>query len=455
VSGTEDFWDDVLGYLGEGKLVPFVGPDLLTLPTAGGPKTLWNLMAERMAQRLRLAGQWTGRSPLNDVVHAFLASHDRTEVDRLYRQANELLHEIAPQPSESLRQLAAIRDIGLFVSTTFDSLLAQALNAVRFGGEPLTRELWFAPSQSTAEQQANTRPPASDETVVFKLFGRVSSIPQYVLHEEDLLEWLHALLSETARLPEWLASLLKNQPLLFIGCRVSDWVGRFVVRMASSTRLSLAPKQLFIVGAAGVGEASLTDFLQTYCGTTRVEVIPSNPAEFVAELHRRWTLRKPERLQPAPPPTPRGSIFISYAREDVEAARRLRDAIERLGGDAWLDESRLLPGDAWEEEILRAIRRKVRLMIAVVSQNTELREEGYVFREWRQGIERAQGILKRRFVVPAVVDVAYGGHPEQYRRVPEGFSDLHYGHAPAGEPDQQLTHMLQEEIRAMWREGSR
>ena len=64
-------------------------------------------------------------------------------------------------------------------------------------------------------------------------------------------------------------------------------------------------------------------------------------------------------------------VYISFMREDVDAARRLRDAIEGLGAHVWLDEERLRPGDAWVSENLTAIRRTVRLFIPIISANTE------------------------------------------------------------------------------------
>jgi hypothetical protein len=318
----------------------------------------------------------------------------------------------------------------------------------------VTRELWFAPNQSTADQQRNARPPVGDERVVFKLFGQASSTPQYALHEEDVLEWVHALLSETARLPEWLAYQLKEQPLLFLGCDIPDWLGRSLVRMASSTRLSLASKQFFIVGSRLAAEPSLGEFFSTYCGATRVQIVDAEPAAFVTELHRRWHERNPRAAEaPAVPEAAeaRGSIFLSYVREDVAAARRLCDAIAGLGGDVWLDERRLQPGDRWEQEILASIRRDVRLFVPLISRNTERREEGYVFKEWDEAVHRARGIPRRRFIVPVVIDDAYGGNATAYQQVPEAFRAHHFGWAPDGQPDPALLDALTAEIRAMRR----
>jgi len=450
VAGSEDFWEDILGHLRQRVLIPIVGPDLLVLKDAPG-RTLSRVLGEKLAARYQLGDALAGQG-LGEAVRAVLATKRDTE--RLYRVVNDLLAALDPVAGESLEKLAAITDLRLFVSTTFDGLLARTLDAVRFGGERRTRELWFSPSQSTAEQQRNAIAPSGDDAVVFKLFGQASSMPQYALHDEDILEWLHALVAETARLPEWLNHQLKENPLLFLGCQIPDWIGRFLMRLGSPTRLSLAQKQFFIVGSGISAQLQLTDFLRTYCGTTRVQVLDADPGEVVAELHRRWVQHAPRPAPGAPgaePPSVGGSIFISYAREDVEAARRLHAALASLGGDVWLDERRLEPGERWQDEILAGIRRQVRMFLPLISRHTESRQEGYVFDEWQEAIKRARRFLNRRFIVPIVVDTDYEGNPGRYRQVPEEFRELHFGRAPGGEPAPDLVAALTQEIRAMRR----
>jgi hypothetical protein len=197
VSASEDFWDDILGHLKERVLLPVIGPELVTVQDGDRRVTLSRLLGERIAARYQLKVDWGPESGLDEAVGAYLAG--RGEAQRLYRVVNDLLSDLNPEPAEALRQLAGIGDFRVFISTTFDSLLARALNGVRFGAEARTRELWFSPNQSTGEQQENARAPREDDTVVFKVFGKASSTPQYALHDEDILEWLHTLLTETAR----------------------------------------------------------------------------------------------------------------------------------------------------------------------------------------------------------------------------------------------------------------
>ena len=74
---------------------------------------------------------------LNDVVCCYLGQRGRRE--EAYTRLRSIMREVQFAPPPALRQLAQITDFDLFVSTTFDPLLEQAINLERFGGEPLDR----------------------------------------------------------------------------------------------------------------------------------------------------------------------------------------------------------------------------------------------------------------------------------------------------------------------------
>lgn len=163
---SEDFWDDLLGHLKEGLLLPIVGPEMLTVQSADGtPGPLMKEVAARLDARYSL-GTGAG-AEFDAVVRAFMQQRGAQESERLYRVVNDILDQIDAPPGEALRALASVRDLRLFVSTSFDSMLARALDAERFGGARQTRELWFART-SPLEQQANAPAPAAGETVVFQ-----------------------------------------------------------------------------------------------------------------------------------------------------------------------------------------------------------------------------------------------------------------------------------------------
>lgn len=451
----DDFWDDLFSHIRERQLVPVVGPDLNVVDLGGRQQTLSTAIGERLIEKHELTVP-PGETSMSDAVAAFLRVRGQYEADRLYRDINNIIARLDPEPGDALRNLAAIEDLRLFFATTPDRLLAKAVNEVRFGGRPVTREIAFSPAQSTSEQSQNSQAAAPSETVVVNLFGRSAATPQFAIHDEDRLEWMHALLSDTASLPGWLNHQLKDCALLFIGCEIPDWVGRFLLRMSTNRRLSVEQKQFFFAGCTSQYEPSLSNFFKTYCRKSQVQQKNVAPTEFVAELKARWDAERPARPDtPTPGQAPLGGaspeIFISYMREDAAAARRLRGAIERLGGEVWLDERTLLAGDDWNAEILSAIRRTVGLFVPVISANTERVDEGYVFREWYEAVERSRSIQGRPFIVPVIVDEDYSGDPVDYRRMRTNFGHLQPGRAPGGEPDGDLLGALTLAIRAMRR----
>ena len=358
----DDFWDDLLGHIRDQALVPVVGPDVNVVEA--GNQTLTTLIGQRLVERYHLTVS-PATVTMGQAVAAFLRERGRDDVGELYRRIKDIIEELDLAPGDALRNLAEITDLNLFVNTTPDRLLAKALNEARFQGKPETRELTFSPSQFMSEQSRNAQADEAADTVVLRLFGQAASTPQDAIHKEDRLEWLHAFLSEGAGLPKWLTYRLKHQPMLFVGCEIPDWMGRFLLRMSSSMRLSQEGKQFFIVGSSTAHEPSLSNFLATYCGKAQVQQREMAPTDFVAESLARWERRKRRAARrdgqndvPGRTDPDAATILISYMREDPAAARRPEQAIAGLGGDVWLDGQRIRPGDAWERETLNAIRQR-------------------------------------------------------------------------------------------------
>jgi len=463
---VEDFaWDDLLDFIKDGKVVPVLGSELTQADYAGRQVTLQRLLAERLAENEKLEVAWRPHSELNDAVCAYLEK-PRTRPADLYPRIARTLRELAPPfpiPG-ALTKLAAISMLDLFVSVTFDSLMARALDQVRYAGSPVTKEIALSLNQSTAAAQAEATGARSvGAPIVFNLFGRASTAADYAIHDEDALEFIHRLASGDVAPPEWLLSEFRSRHLLVLGVHLPDWLGRFVLRAATRDRLMLAQRNYFIARENAPDGAALAEFLVRFGRETRINVYPGSAATFVDELHRRWLERVPA-VQEGPAAAnaaieaARGSIFISYGRENLPAVETLHRVILSLGGDAWFDRDELAAGDNWERKILPQIQREVRLFVPVISARTASRNEGYVFREWREAIERAKKIVGRDFIVPVVVDPEFTGDLDRYQGLLDVFPslrDLHFGWAPNGEPDDSLRQAFVTRIREMRRKETR
>jgi hypothetical protein len=90
---------------------------------------------------------------------------------------------------EPLLKLADIRRLRFFVSTTFDSCLVRALNAVRFGGASGTAVLSFSPDREPHDVDVPQTVLKSGGPVVYHLLGKVSAAPTYAVTQWDMVEY--------------------------------------------------------------------------------------------------------------------------------------------------------------------------------------------------------------------------------------------------------------------------
>jgi TolB-like protein len=122
-------------------------------------------------------------------------------------------------------------------------------------------------------------------------------------------------------------------------------------------------------------------------------------------------------------------VFVSYASQDAAAALRIAGALRTAGIEVWLDQSELRGGDAWDRQIRNLIR-ECRLFVAVISANTQARDEGYFRREWRLAVDRTHDMSESKaFLVPVVIDAT----PQRGASVPDKFRDIQWTYLPAGE----------------------
>jgi TolB-like protein len=122
------------------------------------------------------------------------------------------------------------------------------------------------------------------------------------------------------------------------------------------------------------------------------------------------------------------AIFLSYASQDTDAARRIGDALRQAGLEVWFDQSELRGGDAWDEMIRRQIA-ECALFVPIISAATAARLEGYFRLEWTLADQRTQRMARTKtFIVPVCIDST----SESGSEVPESFIRVQWSRLPAG-----------------------
>src|SRR5450432_3337589 len=116
------------------------------------------------------------------------------------------------------------------------------------------------------------------------------------------------------------------------------------------------------------------------------------------------------------------AVFLSYASQDAEAAKRICEALRAAGIEVWFDQSELRGGDAWDQSIRRQIK-NCALFLPVISHTTHDRREGYFRLEWKLAIDRSHLIsADQAFLLPVVIDDT----PKNDERIPDRFRELQW-----------------------------
>ncbi len=452
--GTEGprFWDQLLQFIEDGRVVPVVGQDLLRVTIDGETTSLYGWLAEKLAEYLEVSAEDIPETgALHEVASRFLAQGG--ELEDIYPALKSLLPAAEKMAvPEPLLQLARIRPFKLFVSATFDPLLEMALNQVRFGGQPRTRVFAYSPN---AVQDLDQPIEEMDRPVVFHLFGRLSAVPDYAVTDEDTLEFVHSLQSESHR-PNLLLDEVSRGQILLIGGNFPDWLARFFLRIARRERLWMARGKTDIVADAHMrDDPSLVAFLQRF--SSRTKIFQSGGAvEFVAELSRRWSERHPEAeaavaalpAEPArvigdPLEMLAGSIFLSYASEDRPAVDALRQQLEAAGVDVWFDRQALQAGDDYEAKIKRNIE-NASLFIPILSRNTLTSRRRFFRIEWDHAEKIAVQVpANQRYIIPVVIDDVAPNDP----MIPERFRKINWVRIEPGAPSPDLVAILRQLFR--------
>lgn len=423
---TEARWNRLLDKIEDGKVIPIVGRDLLTIPANGTQVDLYRHVAGELARRLteladepiaQPAENLGARDPINEVASSWLATGG--ELRDLYDELGEVMDGLEGVPAPpSLRQLAEIEGFSLFVTTTFDGLMETALREARPNAKPQVVK-YFPSAEQT---DLPTLWESTGDTYVYHLMGRYSSAaiegtPEFAVTEEETLEFVHSL----QRKPGGPAQLLKElgeKQLLMLGVAFPDWLMRFVIRMSNGERRLSESKtgRAMLPRKAAQVDPALIAFLDRF--SRGFDILEDyTAASFVEELGGRWRQRRdaqgPEPVSSAPPRDV--FVFLSYANEDRKVVEEIRSGLRQAGITAWFDEDRLEGGDDLNGIIKSAIT-GCTLFVIVLSQHSLTPGVRWFRKEWAWARD-VQPMLPANardgFIVPVVVDEVVTPHDEQ------------------------------------------
>ncbi|MBU2451963.1 MAG: toll/interleukin-1 receptor domain-containing protein, partial [Proteobacteria bacterium] len=332
-------WNRLLSEIEDQKIIPIVGPELLIMELDDRQILYYDYIAQKLIEKLNIdTDDFPIQYGLSDVAVAFIKAHG--DPADIYFEIREIINSRNWTIPEPLKLLSEIGHFNLFLSITFDSFMEQALNSTRFGGNKKTLSIVYSNRGKVTDLPLES----TSECVVFQLFGKASSAPDYAVTEDDLLLFNHRLQSQDQQ-PLNLFDRLKSNYLLTMGCSFQDWLARFFFCATKGDVLfSDVGMRGVIVDKKTITDEPLNKFLKR----RKTLIYPKgNAAEFVKELHHRWTERYRNIYRPSETkkntykdesnPFIPEAAFLSYASEDKDFAISIKAALESVGVDVWFD----------------------------------------------------------------------------------------------------------------------
>ncbi len=390
----EHHWDMLLDYIGQGRVVPVLGPELLVANEAGRRVPFYQAVSKRLAHHFDMPE--IECETVSDFMSRFLKGNNTVKMART--GLIKVLKELEDQPQPALQKLASINAFKLYLTTMPDNLLTKALIAC--GTDP---DVYFFSTNYKRRSDLPDKKLLGRQRYIYHLYGKAAPCFEYAISEDDRLlfscEWMDSQVK-----PRNLLSYLADKYLLILGCGYENWQARFFLFGLKGAELfsNIWDASSLLADSHTRNDTQLDRFLSRCRGNIYYE---GGAMEFVDELCKR--------LEDAPAvPSERegdtfekGSIFISYASEDREAALKVKRQLENLSLPVWLDKFKLGSGEKFDERIENNIRSSSLFLPILSNRAAHATGPRYFRKEWNIARDHALRCSpKIPFIHPIAID---------------------------------------------------
>lgn len=379
---NEGGWARLLEEISKGNVIPVLGQELFMLPMGGENVSLRSYILGKMKERLGIKEDISDFSQLS---YEYNIQAWRRIQSEPYYETTQLLRELGEMDSILPPELTALLSIDRFrlvLSTSFDNMAFHAME--KFWGKGKVKQMCYE-KKSCKEDIGDLSVPC-----LYHMFGKASAVPHdFVLTDDDLLEFLHYWLDENYR-PKRLANVLREKYLLVIGCNYPNWLFRFFFHSLKFSSHVSATDKVGMLADSNL-DKELVDFLSRMNAGVHEDALA-----FIRELLSRWKAFKEGGEV-------KKEVFISYASEDFEQAKRVADTFQRLGIAVWFDKRSLEPGD----EYLRMIEQNIqdsKAFVPVLSRSVVNCGRRFFKREWKWANDELELRFPDKFIYPVMID---------------------------------------------------
>ena len=398
-------WTNLVSTLRFGQCILVLGPEVPAGATPGGPSdqgdpaTYTDALKARLAQELRDDNREVTATSLSGIAQhyedadGFGAGTLRTQTASFYASAPF-------EPSAVHHALAAL-PFPLILTTSHDRLLNDALVAA--GKQPVLYRYHLRGDRSDNPEFVASG--SSATPILYYLFGTPDEPQSLVVSENDLLDFLIAVVAERPPLPNSLSRALQRQgvSLLFVGFGIRHWYLRVLLKALirsvlfgrSGDAIALEPL------LQAVPDFDRQQTVLFYRRGTRVEVHDGDVLAFLAELRQRVEAGGGV-AQAAVNIGARPRVFVSYASEDRALAARLFAALQQQGFAPWFDRDALRGGERWDE-VIEGQLHDAEYVLVLETAALAGKRVGYVNKEIAAAREQAKS-YRGSFLIPLLGD---------------------------------------------------
>jgi hypothetical protein len=345
----ERHWNSLVAAVRRGQCVLVIGPEIpVSIDGRLIAEGINDRLMQVLARELQDDGQTVGSRGLAAVAQQYEDSDDFGAA-ALRASVEKALQSGAFEPTR-VHALLAELPFPLVLATAQDGLLEQALQAA--GKTPLRHRYHLRGDRR--DNPEFVVPGTPNTPLLFHLFGLAKEPMSQVLSENDIMDFLIAIVAGNPPLPNGLLRALKRPGLsfLFIGFGIRHWYLRLLLKLIMRTfDVGRGVNAVAAEPLAGLPVADRDDTILFCRRGTRVEVEDSDLETFLATLVQRVAQEGGYAGGTAVAAGVSARIFISHAREDAELAVRLHDALRLAQFDPWLDRYEMVGGEQWDLHI--------------------------------------------------------------------------------------------------------
>ncbi len=395
-----DEWDTLIRTISRGNCILMLGPDASLYGENGKAQSLTKLLANELAEKIkpRLSTRQIDPDNLAQVAHYYCMETGRNGLEA---KLEAFYEKRLANTSDLHRDLAGL-PFYFTITSTPDRMFYNALQ--ESGKKPVTKGYNFRGTSPAMVPMGSV-----EEPLLFNLYGSIEEPYSLVLTENDLVDFLVAVISGNPPLPKNIISELRasNKSFLFLGFGFRHWYLRVLLHVLQGDKKqahSFALEQFPQNGDEF--QRTILFFEDSDC---KIHLYNQELNNFVKELRGRYKDRPvngngltPVHLkveEEAP------TVFICHASENKDTAAFLYEKLEQVGFKPWLDKESLRGGDEWDEMIKKAIEKEIDYVIILQSNDLAKKFEGYVNKEINMALDRQDKFRRGvRFIIPVKIE---------------------------------------------------